>query len=141
MRKLSKIVIFLGIVFLLSSCDDIKQIMSLVPKFETDLPNVISGNFAYYEDESNKYSELYTFNSDTKEFTYTNVYNGTKRGTYTYEYIDFNITICNGYLTLQLEDGNSEKYGFLYEATATDGPSSLTLNRNGQTRVYVYKGK
>lgn len=142
MRKIKNILIVLAMAFVLTSCDDIKQIMSIIPKFETDLPNVISGKFAYFESPGDVgYSELLIFDPSTMEFSFENVESGTQRGSYSYQYIDFNITICNGTLLLTYEDGRTERYGFLYEATATDGPSSITLNRNGQSKVYVYKGK
>ena len=48
---MKKIFIVLSLLSLLvlSSCDDIKGVLEILPKFDSDLPNNISGSYAYFE--------------------------------------------------------------------------------------------
>ena len=138
MRKRIFILFLVTFSLFLSGCDEINQLMTLVPKFETDLPNVFSGKFAYYADEN----ELYEFDPIEKTFTYMDTETSTenpKTGSYTYSYIDFIITECNGYLNLYFDDDTTQVYGFRYEATATGGPVSITLRQNSRDKVFVFE--
>ena len=36
---------------ILSSCDDIKGVLEILPKFDNSLPNTVSGSYAYFESE------------------------------------------------------------------------------------------
>lgn len=142
MRKRFFILFLVIFSLFLSGCDEINQLMTLVPKFETNLPNVFSGKFVYYVDEDyesmKRYDELYEFDPIEKTFTYTNT-ESSKTGTYTYSYIDFIITECNGYLNLYFDDDTTQVYGFRYEATATGGPVSITLRQNSRDKVFVFE--
>lgn len=146
MRKRIFILFLVTFSLFLSGCDEINQLMTLVPKFETDLPNVFSGKFAYYADENyesmKQYDELYEFDPIEKTFTYMDTETSTenpKTGSYTYSYIDFIITECNGYLNLYFDDDTTQVYGFRYEATATGGPVSITLRQNSRDKVFVFE--
>ncbi len=125
-------------------CDDMKSLMSLIPKFESSLPNVISGKFAYYENETDQsqriYTELYEFDPINRTFTHSVAGEDEERkGSYTYAYSDFIITECNGFLTLAYEDGTSAAYAFKYEATAVGGPVSITLRQDNVDKVLIFE--
>lgn len=141
MRKIRIVLLFVLSAFLFSSCDEIEGIIAVLPEFSTDLPKVISGNYAYYENEDDVgYTTLYHFDPESGEFTRSSAYEEEKRGTFSYEYERFAITECNGYITFTYEDGTKETYGFLYVATALEGPKTLSLKQNGVETVYEYKG-
>ena len=116
-------------VLCLAGCDYISAIPQLMPSFDTRLPNIFSGRYAYYENEDDeevkRYTELLEF--DNLENTFIRKYN------------EFNITQCSGYLTLHYDDGDNVTYGFLYQASATDGPVSITLRQNDTDRLYLYE--
>lgn len=142
MRKASIILFIILSLFTLTSCEDINAILSLLPKFDTSLPNNISGKWAYYDGEEEKalnhYSRLFTFDSKEKKFKYEDTFGTKKNGSYNVEYKTYAITECNGTLTLYFEDNTVISYEFYYKATATDGPEYIVLSNNG---TYYYRGK
>lgn len=131
--------------FSLTSCDDIKSLMSLIPKFDGKLPNNIAGSYAYFRNDEERdagtYSKLYKFNSKENTFTET-VDTTTRKGSYTVSYTTYAITECNGTLTLNFEDSPSEIYQFYFYSTAVDGPEYLRLAEVGSTiyKIYYYWG-
>lgn len=137
--KILYLIILLAIITTLAGCDQINKFKDLVPKFEGNLPNVISGPFVYFEDEKqkeeNNYDEMYTFNSKTMTFTKTT--DKDESGTYSYKYDKFNITECSGEITLTFEDGRSETHSFYYVATAVDGPDFIRFDKG---KTYYYWG-
>ncbi len=142
MKKVSIILLLILLLFTLTSCEDINAILSLLPKFDTSLPNNISGKWAYYENEEykaiNQYSRLFTFDSKERKFTYEDTIGIKKNGSYNVEYKTYAISECNGTITLYYEDNSVISYEFYYKATATDGPDYLVLSNNG---TYYYRGK
>lgn len=138
-KKILYITLIIISLFTLSSCDDVKSLFSLLPKFEKSLPNNVAGKYAYYSSnenkENNSYTTLYTFSS--KEGTYTKkTEDGEEKGTYSVKYKTYAITECNGTITFNDEDGNSEEYEFYFYATATGGPEYIMLG----SRTYYFSG-
>lgn len=150
MKKFGFRIILMAIIscFLLSSCDDVKAVMSLIPKFDGKLPNVISGKYAYFpgEDKSEGYGILYTFDSNAGTFKREKSTGDsdtpiTVKGSYSVEYDTYTITKSNGNIFLYYEDGTSEFLRFYYYATATDGPEYIKLSDDDKTLTYYYQGK
>lgn len=145
MRKPRKMMTFiiLSLSLVLTGCDEVNALIDLVPKFSSDLPNVISGKFAYYEDEQaaadKVYLELFEFDAVNRKFVHSVAGEETESGTYSYSYLDFTILECNGYLTLSYVDGDQTRLSFKYEATAVGGPVSLTFRQDGLDRVFLYE--
>ncbi len=144
MRKRFALLFIVISLFTLTSCDDVKSLMSLIPKFDGNLPNNIAGSYAYFRSEEEKtnheYSKLYKFNSKENTFTET-VGTTTRSGSYTVSYKTYAITECNGTLTLRFDTDASEIYDFYFYATAVDGPEYLRLaDADGAYKIYYYWG-
>ena len=124
----------------LSSCDDMKALMDLIPKFDGNLPNNISGQYAYFRTEEDKaagiYTKLYSFSSKTGIFTAKDE-SAVRSGKYEVSYKTYAITECNGTIKLSFDDGSTESYDFYYYATAVDGPEYIRLSDG---RTYYYWG-
>ncbi len=137
---------FLLIVILitLTGCEEINGVLGLMPKFDTSLPNCISGKFAYFETDaersSGEYTVLYAF--DGRQGTFTRSESGSgvsvKKGTYKVIYRTYGITEANGTIRFTFEDGKSEDSQFYYSATAIGGPDHIILS---DQRKYVYWGQ
>ena len=143
MRKRFALLFIVISLFTLTSCDDVKSLMSLIPKFDGNLPNNIAGSYAYYTSEYNKgeglFSKLYKFNSKENTFTET-VGTTTRSGSYTVSYKTYAITECNGTLTLRFDTDPSEIYDFYFYATAVGGPEYLRLaDADGTYKIYYYE--
>ncbi len=144
MRKGFALLLIVVSLFALTSCDDVKSLMGLIPKFDGNLPNNIAGTYAYFRNDEEKadyaYSKLYKFNSKENTFTET-VDTTTRGGTYTVSYKTYAITECNGTLTLNFDSGSSEIYQFYFYATAVDGPEYIRLaDDDGIYKDYYYWG-
>lgn len=130
--------------FMLTGCDDINAVISLLPKFDTALPNNLDGKWAYFDSKedrlNNEFSRQFTFDSKEQKFKLeiAGVGTITKSGSYSVQYKTYTITECNGTLTLYYEDNSVEKFDFYYKATAIDGPEYITLSNSG---TYYYGGK
>ena len=141
-RKLLLGILLLLFLFANTSCDMMETLKGVIPKFDGKLPNVISGKFAYFEDETAKsygtYSKLYSFNSSDNTFSIKleNEESGGS-GSYLVKYSKFTITENNGIIYLFYEDGAVEILEFYYYATATNGPEYITLSDG----TYYYWGK
>ena len=125
----------------LSSCDDMKALMDLIPKFDGNLPNNISGKFAYFRTEEEKaagtYSKLYSFKSKDGTFTVTDE-SSSRSGKYSVSYKTYAITECNGTISFVYDDdGSASSLDFYYYATAVDGPEYIKLSDG---RTYYYWG-
>ncbi len=143
MKKLlqSAILILISLLFL-TGCDEVNTIVDLIPSFDENLPNVFSGIYTYYENEADfGYTEYIEFDPVEKTFTYDTSEAGVepRNGKYEYTYSDFQITQCNGYLTLNFDDGEVITYGFLFESTAIEGPTRLTLRLGGEDTVFEFR--
>lgn len=138
-KKLLHITIILLFILTLSSCDDVKSLVSLLPKFDKNLPNNVAGKYAYYSSGENKtakeYTTLYKFSSKDGTFT-KDTEDGETKGTYSVKYKTYAITECNGNITLTDEEGKSEEYEFYFYSTATGGPEYIMLG----SRTYYYEG-
>lgn len=140
MRK--KLILFMIIVcsiFALTSCDDVKALMELVPKFDGNLPNNIAGKYAYFASEVDKEAGTYTtlFSFDSKEDTFTESFEGgAKSGKYIVDYKTYAITECNGTITLKYDDGNIESHQFYFLASAINGPEYIIIDK----KQYYYWG-
>ena len=143
MRSFVSAVLLTLSVLCLAGCDYISAIPQLMPSFDTRLPNIFSGRYAYYEneddEEAKRYTELLEFDNLEKTFIRNAAGEAARKGTFSYSYNEFNITQCSGYLTLHYDDGDNVTYGFLYQASATDGPVSITLRQNDTDRLYLYE--
>ena len=149
MKKIGLKIVLLAVLacFMVTSCDDMKALMSLIPKFDGKLPNAISGKFAHFSNEANmeigNYDILYTFNSIEGTFkreSSTGISDTpkTETGTYSVAYDTYTITESNGKIYLTFENGTSEILGFYYFATATTGPEYIKLS---DKKTYYYWGK
>jgi len=156
MGMLKKLMPLFILALLLTGCSDIEALTTLIPKFSSELPNVFSGTYAYYESEEDKEKReatyIYKFDAVSQSVIKTERSdNGTGsemevKGTYSYSYEKFDITRASGYLTINLrrnvmengekkkdEGGNeiyyidSSTFGFLFEGTAEKGASTLQL--------------
>lgn len=138
-KKLLYISIILITALSLTSCDQVKSLMKIVPKFDNKLPNNVAGKYAYYrneeEKEAGKYTTLYNFTSTDGTFTKTTE-SGTEKGSYTVKYKTYAITECNGTITLNYEEGSSESFEFYFYSTAVGGPEYIMLG----SRTYYYEG-
>ncbi len=137
MRKRLLLTIIMMLLLVLTSCEEIEGILSILPKFDGNLPNNISGEYAYYASEADKknhiYTRLYVFNS--KDNTFSEYTETTERsGTYTVKYKAYAVTECNGILTFDYENGTSESYSFYFYATAVNGPEYIIFG----DRTYYY---
>lgn len=132
------------ILITLTGCEEINGVLGLMPKFDSSLPNCISGKFAYFESEADmsmgEYTTLYTF--DSREGTFSRIESGSgaamEKGTYRVMYRTYGITEANGTIRFTFEDGNTMETGFYYAATAIGGPDHIILS---DQRKYVYWGK
>lgn len=144
MKKILTICVLIFSLFMLTGCDDINAVISLLPKFDTTLPNNLDGKWAYFDSEeerlNNEFTRQFTFDSKEQRFKLEISGAGTitKSGSYSVQYKTYTITECNGTLTLYYEDNSVEKYNFYYKATAIDGPEYITLSNSG---TYYYGGK
>lgn len=127
---------------ILSSCDDIKGVLEILPKFDKSLPNTVSGSYAYFESEEKKdkgeYTRLLTFNSKDETFTFVlSDENGvkTEKGKYKVQYNAYKITECNGTITFLFDDGRKKDSSFYWCASALSGPDYLMLDDG---RKYLY---
>ncbi len=72
MKKISRIFLVVMVMVFLSSCDQVKGLVELAPKFNTSLPNAISGEYAYFETEEDRengeFTRLLSFSSSTSTF-------------------------------------------------------------------------
>ena len=72
MKKISRIFLVVMIMVFLSSCDQVKGLVELAPKFNTSLPNAISGEYAYFDSEEDRengeFTRLLSFSSSTSTF-------------------------------------------------------------------------
>lgn len=146
MRKITLLISLIIFLFVFSGCEYIEAIPDLIPSFESSLPNVFSGKYAYYETEEDsvgsvkKYIHLFEFDNINNTFIHKEAGEPDKKGTFSYSYNEFIITECNGYLTLNYEDGSVERYGFLYQASAVGGPQTLTLRPSSSADlILVYE--
>lgn len=140
MRKMI-IILFTALSLLtLTSCDEVRGVLSIFPKFSGTLPNNIAGQFAYFDsDEAKKggiYSRLYKFDSSNGTFTVSDEALSLK-GTYTVSYKTYAITECNGTISFTFENGGTDELDFYFYATAVDGPEYLMLSDG---RTYYYWG-
>ena len=122
----------------LTSCDDMKALFDLIPKFDGNLPNNISGKYAYFASEKDKvagiYTKYYSFNS--KDGTFIEIEeNSMKTGKYSVSYKTYAITECNGTIVFTYDDESEEHLDFYYYATAIDGPEYIKLS-DGKTYYY-----
>lgn len=142
MRKVSIILLIILLLFTLTSCEDISAVLSLLPKFDTSLPDNISGIWSYFDSEEEKndnhFARQFVFDSKEKKFTYEEAIGTKKNGSYKVEYKTYAITECNGTLTLYFEDNSVVNHEFYYKATAIDGPEYIILSNDG---TYYYGGK
>ena len=141
------ILLTIAVCFLFSSCDEVESILGLIPKFDGNLPNVISGKFAYYEDEDymgvdGGYTTLYSFNSQDGTFIRRDATGFSdqieRSGTYEVEYYTFTTTESNGVIHLYYDDGEKINLEFYFKATATKGPEYIKLS---DSKTYYYEGK
>ena len=141
--KIKRILFFvLFLLFLFSSCDEINGVMGLLPRFDSNLPNNISGTYVYFESEEAKdkgeYNSLLCF--DSKEGTFTYTFSNeegvkTERGKYKILYKTYKTTECNGNITFVFEDGREKDSSFYWYASALSGPEYLMLD-DGRTYLY-----
>ena len=121
MKKILTICVLIFSLFMLTGCDDINAVISLLPKFDTTLPNNLDGKWAYFDSEeerlNNEFSRQFTFDSKEQRFKLeiSGVGTITKSGSYSIQYKTYTITECNGTLTLYYEDNSVEKYNFYYK--------------------------
>lgn len=136
-----KSILLLFSLLMLSSCDDINAVLSLLPKFDSSLPNNISGTFAYFSSEENmdrgEYDRVYRFDSRSGSFTLSVTGENQRSGKYKVEYRTYAITECNGTIVLAFDDGSSESLEFYYYATAVGGPEYIRLS---DRKTYYYWG-
>lgn len=140
--KKNVLIVISALIFLLflTGCDQINGLVELIPSFDENLPNVFSGIYTYYENETDSgYTEYIEFEPVEKTFTYDTSDAEPRTGKYEYTYSDFQITQCNGYLTLNFDDGEVITYGFLFESTAIEGPTRLTLRLGGEDTVFEFR--
>ncbi len=140
MKKIFLVLLSTLFLFTLTSCAEIEAILGLIPKFDTELPNLVSGRFAKISGGNGSEKEQYLFNSKTGtfEFLEEEQVEGRDKGTYSVEYSVFAITECAGKLTLRFENGEVQVYEFKLECTATGGPEALFLG--DKSNVYYYWG-
>ena len=145
MKKLAIMFFSLLVLVLLASCDQVNNLVGLIPSFEDNLPNIFEGTYASFESDYDMqegiYTERFVFVPTDNSVTYRSVADGnsiSKGGKYSYSYSSFQITDCNGYLTIDYGDGDIEVFSFLYHATALEGPVSLTLSQNNTSTIYYY---
>ena len=145
MKKISRIFLVVMIMVFLSSCDQVTGLVELAPKFNTSLPNAISGEYAYFETEEDRengeFTRLLSFSSSTSTFKDTRSLQGgivTRNGSYSVSYSTYDITECNGTILMEYEDGEKSEVGFYFYATAINGPEYLVLSDG---RTYWYWGK
>lgn len=141
---MKKVFVVLSLVslLLLSSCDDVKGVLELLPKFDSNLPNNISGSYAYFDSEEAKdrgeYTRLFTF--DSKENTYTFTFSTDEgvikdSGKYSVRYTTYKITECNGVISLENQDKEKRDISFYWYSSALSGPEYLMLD-DGRTYLY-----
>ena len=142
--KMKRLSILFLVLFLLvlTSCDEINGVLDLMPKFDSSLPCVISGSYAYFEseeaEERGEYTQLYVFDSKEGKYTYTlSTEDGIKMetGSYSVQYTTFTVTECNGKISLFLDDGKKKCRDFYWSASALSGPEYLLLDDG---RKYIY---
>ncbi len=138
-KKFILLLIVVIFVSLLTSCDQVKSLTKLIPKFDNKLPNNVAGKYASYETteakKAKEYTTLFTFTSAEGTFT-KKTETEEKKGTYSVNYKTYAITECNGTINLNYESGNSESYEFYFYATATGGPEYIMLD----DKTYYYEG-
>ncbi len=137
-KKFLALILAVFSLIMLTSCDDMKALFDLIPKFDGNLPNNISGKFAYFASEEDKasgtYTKYYSFNS--KEGTFVEREENTiKTGNYKVSYKTYAITECNGTITFTYDDESEVALDFYYYATAVDGPEYMKLS-DGKTYYY-----
>ena len=145
MKKSYRLFLVVMIMVFLSSCDQVKGLVELAPKFNTSLPNAISGEYAYFDSEEDRengeFTRLLSFSSSTSTFKDTRSLQGgivTRNGSYSVSYSTYDITECNGKIVMEYEDGEKSEVGFYFYATAINGPEYLVLSDG---RTYWYWGK
>lgn len=130
MRKKLLTIIIISIALLtLTGCEDI---MNVLPKFEASIPNVITGKYVYFANETdrsnNQYTELYSFNGKDKSFM-LNLSDGVvKEGSFSYEYKSFAISEASGTLKLSFKDGEKKELSFYFKANSVNGPEYMLLD-------------
>lgn len=146
MRNRNKIIILLLFILLFfTSCEEINGVLGLLPKFDSTLPDNISGKWVYFENDEDRFgnedyalfTKSYEFNSKEKNFSlsYFDKKWENKNGFYTLNYKTYTITECNGVLILRFDDGSVEEYDFYISSTAISGPEKLMLS-DGLTYYY-----
>ncbi len=145
MTKKIKILLCLFIVvsaFLLTSCDEVDAVKSVIPKFSMSLPNVFSGAYVIYPENSESsgntgFTEAYFFNSKDSTFDYSDASSFSSGNVFSYKYTTFTTTECTGVITLEFVNGQKKTLSFVWRATALRGPENLTLG----SVVYEYDGR
>lgn len=146
MKNRNKIIILLLFILLFfTSCEEINGVLGLLPKFDSTLPNNISGKWVYFENEEDRsgdeneasFTRQFIFDSKENKFSlsYVDKTQVNKSGSYSYSYKTYTITECNGVLTLRFDDGSVEEYDFYISSTAISGPEKLMLS-DGLTYYY-----
>lgn len=141
MKRLLIVLLSILMLFTLTSCEEIEAVLGLIPKFSTEIPNLVAGKFYSFTTEENEalgiFNDGYIFNSQELTFEYI-AEEVSKKGTYEVKYSTFAITECAGKLYLRFESGEAEIFDFKLECTANGGPEALYLNKElGQ---YIYMG-
>lgn len=149
MKKIRFVLLSILALVMFSSCDDMKAVMSLIPKFDGKLPNVIAGKFAYFANENDKdngeYTRRYDFNNKENKFTLYistgpgDAYKKVITGKYSVAYTTYTITESNGTIKFEYDDGSdSTSTEFYYYASTLDGPQYILLS---DERTYYYWGE